>query len=290
MRPEVLSSGELELEVFPLIGGAIGGLSVSGQHIFRKARSKEVLDCDPSLMGAFPMVPYCNRIKDGSFWFNGQFIQLEKDFDMQTNSIHGIGWKREWSVESRSSNELRISYKHDGKDWPWRFLSKQYFQLQPDRLVYELSVVNSDRSDMPAGLGLHPFFPESKHARVTAKFQGCWNCTDEGLPSEFSVLKQPDQFSGALTMSEIELDHVYVGLRSGIKVKWDSRPYSLNLVHTKDAHALVIYSPTKEDFFCIEPVSHLPNVINMGRSSGSMSILKPGDSLSMRIVFILIKE
>ena len=46
-----------------------------------------------------------------------------------------------------------------GHDWPWKFYSEQYFGLEPDRLNYELSISNTDSSAMPAGLGLHPFFP-----------------------------------------------------------------------------------------------------------------------------------
>jgi len=290
MGSEVLRCGELELEIFPLIGGAIGGFSASGQDILRKAEAEAVFNCDPGLMSGFPMVPYCNRIEDGSFWFNGQLVQLEKNFDMKTNSIHGIGWKREWSIGDRSSNGLRIYYEHDGKDWPWRFFSEQHFQLEPDRLLYELSIANSDRSEMPAGLGLHPFFPESEQARVKCVFAGCWNCNDRGLPSTFRVLTPSEQFSGDRTMNEIELDHDYVGLRSNVRIEWECRPYSLTLLSPKDTHAHVVYSPIKEDFFCIEPVSHLPNVINMNGSSGNMTILKPGESLSIRIVFIVSKE
>ena len=290
MGSEVLCNGELELEVFPFIGGAIGAFSFGGQDLLRKASAEAISQCDPGLMGAFPMLPFCNRIENGRFKFGGRWVQLERNFDHRTNSIHGIGWKREWSVEFRSSDSLRLSYEHDAKNWPWKFVSRQNFQLEPDRLIYDLSIINSDQSDMPAGLGLHPFFPDSQNARVTGVFDGCWNCSHRGVPSEFRLLGTSEALSGETTMSEIELDHVYVGLRSDIEVRWDSRPYYLTLLSSNENHAHVIYSPIGEDFFCIEPVSHLPNVINMDESAGNMSILKPGESLSIQIVFIVSEE
>ena len=290
MKSQVLRSGELQLEVFPSIGGCIGAFSTSGQDLFRKASADAISQCDPGLMGAFPMLPYCNRIENGRFWFGGRWIQLEKNFDNRTNSIHGIGWKQGWSVECASSEALTLSYEHDGRDWPWRFVSQQHFQLEHDRLIYDLSITNADRNEMPAGLGLHPFFPESKKARVTGLFDGCWNCSDRGVPSDFQVLGPREGLSGEATMSEVGLDRVYVGLRSDIEVRWDNRPYYLTLLSPKEAHAHVIYSPVGEDFFCIEPVSHLPNVINMNQTAGNMSILNPGESLSIQIVFIVVEE
>ena len=52
----------------------------------------------------------------------------------------------------------------------------------------------------------------------------------------------------------------------------------------------VVYSPSKGDFFCIEPISHLPNVINMEERAGKMQVLEPGDSMPICQTFIVFKE
>lgn len=79
-------------------------------------------------------------------------------------------------------------------------------------------------------VGLHPFFPASGQARVRGLFDGCWNCDDQGLPYRFSLIDEPDPLSGNLTMAEVELDPIYVGSRSDIKVRWDSRSYALTVL------------------------------------------------------------
>ena len=43
-------------------------------------------------------------------------------------------------------------------------------------------------------------------------------------------------------------------------------------------------------FFCVEPISHLPNVINMDEQAGTMKVLEPGDSMSIRQTFVILKE
>ena len=290
MQIEFLQSGDIRLEVCPAAGGSITKFSVEGQDILRPASEEAIEQRDPGLMSAFPMVPYCNRIANGLFWFEGRQIQLEKNFEPELCSIHGLGWQRAWSVEHKSMALLKLSYDHDGHDWPWKFYSEQCFRLEPDRLNYELSISNADSSTMPAGLGLHPFFFEQRLARMSCLFQGRWQCNSEGLPNHFVVRVEPDQFDGSKTMSEFDLDHVYTSLNSDICLKWDNHKYGLSLLKSDGNFAYVVYSPPEGDFFCVEPVSHLPNVINMDEQAGTMRALEPGDSMSICQTFIVLKE
>ena len=80
MQIEFLQSGDIRLEVCPAAGGSITKFSVGGQDILRPASKEAIEQRDPGLMSAFPMVPYCNRIANGLFWFEGRQIQLEKNF------------------------------------------------------------------------------------------------------------------------------------------------------------------------------------------------------------------
>ena len=290
MQIEFLQSGDIRLEVCPAAGGSITKFSVEGQDILRPASEEAIEQRDPGLMSAFPMVPYCNRIANGLFWFEGRQIQLEKNFEPELCSIHGLGWQRAWSVEHKSMALLKLSYDHDGHDWPWKFYSEQCFRLEADRLNYELSISNADSSAMPAGLGLHPFFFEQRLARMSCLFQGRWQCNSEGLPNHFVLRVEPDQFDGSKTMSEFDLDHVYTSLNSDICLNWDNHKYGLSLLKSDGNFAYVVYSPPEGDFFCVEPVSHLPNVINMDEQAGTMRALEPGDSMSICQTFIVLKE
>ena len=287
---EFLQSGDIRLEVCPAAGGSITRFSIEGQDILRPASEEAIKNRDPGLMAAFPMVPYCNRIAHGSFWFEGRQIQLKKNFEPELCSIHGLGWQRAWSIEHKNMVSLKLSYDHDGHDWPWKFHSEQFFRLEPDRLNYELSISNADSSAMPAGLGLHPFFFEQRLARMSCLFQGRWQCSSEGLPSHFVERVESDQFDASKAMSQFDLDHVYTSLNSDICLKWDNQKYGVSLLKSEGNFGYVVYSPPDGDFFCVEPISHLPNVINMDEQAGTMRVLEPGDSMSMCQTFVILKE
>ena len=91
-------------------------------------------------------------------------------------------------------------------------------------------------------------------------------------------------------MSQYDLDHVYTEPKSNLRLKWDNQKYGISLLKSDGTFGYVVYSPPTGDFFCAEPVSHLRNVINMDEQAGTMKVLEPGDSMSMRQTFVILKE
>ena len=73
----ILSSTHLELELSPCIGGSISRLSylAAGEprSILRECHTplENVLDA-----ASFPLVPFVNRVRDGSFSFRGRSVSL----------------------------------------------------------------------------------------------------------------------------------------------------------------------------------------------------------------------
>src|SRR5882757_74109 len=50
---------------------------------------------------------------------------------------------------------------------------------------------------------------------------------------------------------------------------------------------LQVYTPTGADFFCVEPVNHVPDAINCSRlpDDQAMSELAPGETLNCQMIF-----
>ena len=86
------------------------------------------------------------------------------------------------------------------------------------------------------------------------------------------------------------MDHVYKTLNSDLCLKWDNQNYGLSLLKSEGTFGYVVYSPPKDDFFCVESISHLPNVINMDEQAGTMKVLEPGHSMSICQTFVILKE
>ena len=70
---------------------------------------------------SFLMVPYSNRIADGSFTFAGECHQLQNG---EQYAIHGDVRKRAWHVEEQQPHRLICSFssaEYNDINWPWPF-------------------------------------------------------------------------------------------------------------------------------------------------------------------------
>ncbi len=66
---------------------------------------------DPYATAGFPLVPYSNRIGNGSFEWRGKCMTLARNFPPEPHAIHGVGFERAWQVRSRSADSA-----HSGAD------------------------------------------------------------------------------------------------------------------------------------------------------------------------------
>ena len=81
-------------------------------------------------------------------------------------------------------------------------------------------------------------------------------------------------------------DSIYTGLIKDIGLRWDSKKYGLKFISSDEIFGCVINTPVEQDYFCVEPITHLPNVINMNEQAGTMLKLEPGGSMSICHTFI----
>ena len=91
-------------DLYPQVGGSIGGWTVQGQAMLRTASAASVASLDPFGMASFPLVPYSNRIGNGEFEWGDNIVTLARNFPPEPHAIHGVGFQRPWQVHSRSGN------------------------------------------------------------------------------------------------------------------------------------------------------------------------------------------
>src|SRR6188474_1847559 len=85
-RPEdalLLRSGELELELWPSMGGSVAAFAwkQGGRRIdlMRPATLRALRERDARELTSFPLFPFSNRVKDGRFSFQGRPIELARN-------------------------------------------------------------------------------------------------------------------------------------------------------------------------------------------------------------------
>ncbi|MGP2407980.1 aldose epimerase family protein, partial [Listeria monocytogenes] len=82
--------------------------------------------------------------------------------------LHGWAWQRPWTVALVSSDRAVLTLEQAAGEWPWSWRAEQHFAVRPDGLRIELKLYNIDRRPMPAGVGLHPYFPATASTRLKA--------------------------------------------------------------------------------------------------------------------------
>jgi aldose 1-epimerase len=265
-----LTSGAASCQVAPGAGGAIAGFwwESNGRRIdwLRPASPAALARGDAQGMGCFPLVPYGNRIRDARFFFCGREIVESPADVVQRHAIHGHGWRQGWIVAERREDRLVLEYEHPADAWPWSYRARQCFELRPDALEISLELENLSEGLMPAGLGLHPYFPRTPEARIAARTAEVWLTDAEVMPTERTSVPLGWELSQGRRVADLALDNVFSGWDGEAVVTWPERAARLRLGATQPLLSfLVVYTPPGRDFFCVEPASHVTDAVNLAR-------------------------
>jgi aldose 1-epimerase len=89
---------------------------------------------------------------------NGREIVLPADPAAPPHAHHGHGWRRPWRLVESTESVVEMELRHSPDAWPWAYVATQRITLIDGGAEIDLSVTNLSDEDMPAGLGLHPYF------------------------------------------------------------------------------------------------------------------------------------
>jgi aldose 1-epimerase len=299
-----LSSGDLRLTLVPGLGGSIAAFYRSWHdgdvdrctHWLRPASEVSLASGELLKMASFPLLPFCNRLRDGRADFEGRSIRFQPNHPdgESRHPLHGIGWQRPWRVLASSSTAASLALDFTASaEWPWSFSAKQDIVLAPDRLGLTLTLTNTDTVAMPAGIGQHPYFPHTAGARLMSVTQGMWRTDPEVMPTGF--VPGPGGAVGALAdglcLADLELDNNFTGWQRSALIEWpaDQQGPARRLTMTAESPLdyFVVYSPRGADYFCAEPVSQCTDWLNLMTTHPAAALggarLAPGESLSARI-------
>ncbi|WP_296743286.1 aldose 1-epimerase [Mesorhizobium sp.] len=280
------------VEIAPAAGGAVAS--------YRWRRNGQVLDWlrpadagalarrDVGAMGCFPLVPYSNRIRGGRFAFAGQTVQLPTGAD-DPHYEHGHGWRKPWTVEEHGADTAILRYRHAADAWPWSYIAEQAIGLAQGCLTIRISLSNLSDAPMPAGFGLHPYFPATPWTHVRADVTGMWETDAEVLPTRHLPPPAGANPATGFDVAETAFDTVFTGWSRRARITWPDEGRLLDIEAEAPLDFLVLYTPPGEPFFCAEPVSNITDAFNQPGDSGDNTgcmVLGPGETRSATVRFM----
>lgn len=256
-----LRAGALEAVLQPGIGGSIVRFDrVVGPHRQPLLRGADGAISDVLDAGSFPMVPYVNRIRGGTFACDGQTITLPRNKSDDASPMHGQGWRAAWEVLSEGPQHASLTYHHAADAWPWEYLAAQHFTLDEQGLSLELTCCNLSPLRMPCGLGFHPYYPCNGETVLDTAVASAWTIDADVLP----VGNVPATGRYDLKARRIcgqSLDNGFDGWSGTAAITWPGEAASLRM-SSPDAGRFQVYSPAQGGLFVAEPVQNANAALN----------------------------
>lgn len=288
-RIERLRSERLTLEILPDLGASILSLrAASGLPVLRPVEAGEVETS--SQCACFTLLPFSNRIRDARFTFQGEEVRLRvttKDGLTQ----HGDVRNRPWPVTRPAENRLLCEFDsraHPDLNWPWAFTARVEYILHGPHLDISVTLTNADTREMPAGLGLHPYFArrpdgagDGEDPALSFDAPLTYDTDERQLPLGAAREATPaEAFRQPTPVGERQIDQTFTAWDGVARLAWEHRA----LVLTADnvfSHLVVFTAP--DGSLALEPVSHATDAFNLaarGVSGTDARTLIPGQSLA----------
>jgi aldose 1-epimerase len=292
----VLSSGETTVVVAPEVGGSIAAYygvvhertSPRVLHWLRPATRDALAAADPLRMASFPLFPYCNRIRDARFEFDGRVIDLGGDGNGYAHALHGHAWRRPWRVGARTASSVELHFEHvpasDVRgDWPFRYRATQRIELTGDALRVTLAAQSLSDRPMPFGMGHHPYYPRTASTLITAEVEQMWHADREVLPTHLGPHPAVDALRHGMKADAFDLDNNFSGWTRRATIAWPDEHRRLTMTADAPFDHLVVFAPANEAQLCVEPVTNTTDCFNAKRGARELAgfrVLRPGDAIS----------
>jgi aldose 1-epimerase len=246
--------------------------------------SERALADDNALDSAcYPLVPFSNRIENGCLHFGGREYHLTPNFPDHPHPLHGHACWRSWELAATDGAAATLAFAYQGPDYPSAYQAEEKFRLLDDGLECKLSVKNTGREAMPAGIGFHPFFPKTPCTKIRVPLGGMWLLRPDGIPRGHGAVPPEWDFGELRELGPVVLDHCFSGWDRSARIEWPKRGLAVRMTATPPFGHAVIYTPPGQDFFCVEPVSNANDAFNMaarGVPDTGTVVLAPGEVLA----------
>jgi len=254
MKSNIIESKDLFLEIAPEMGASIINFKDKKKNIdiFRPfPKKKKFSRYNSYFSGYFATVPYFGAIQKNSFLKKNKYISLPRTHILEPDTIHGEGWVSKWKINKITKDSLELTFRHDGKkSYPYAYRATQLFKLFKNKLIISITIENLDKSSFECGIGFHPWFFISKFSKLYS------DSFDHLKEKKNNIYMQSKMTKNKyLDLNKYKIDETFLNWKGKAKLVINKN-VSLLIKNKKNIGNLHVYTPPKENFFCVEPVTN----------------------------------
>jgi len=272
------------------IGGGLRTYSAAGRDLLDGYGANEMSSSGRGQV----LLPWPNRIKDGSYEFEGQRHQLPINDVPEQDAIHGLVRWAAWSVAEREPHRVVMRHRiHPQPGYPFALDVDIEYLLSGEGLRVRTTATNVGAGPCPYGCGAHPYLRvgTQKVDSLTLRAPGrtVLFSDERGIPVGSEPVEGTDyDFRAARWIAGTRLDNAFTDLErdgdglarvslsepdnaSGLTL-WVDESYPYLMLFTGDP-----LPDVARRSLAVEPMTCPPNAFRTGES---LARLEPGSSFT----------
>ncbi len=270
-----LHAGDWTADLAPEDGAGLTALRLAGRDVLMPAPQGRRLG---GPFGAFWMIPWANRLDGGRL--DGHHLPINRE--QEGTAIHGLSRDRGWDVQTAAPDRVVLVQSVDAA--PYRYDALLVVGLSPAGLLLDLTITNAGDAPMSFGAGWHPWFVRPAGTRLA--FRATHRCVHDQRCMPVSAEPSSGLDGGEEVL--LGLDTHFPGWDGVARLEWPGLALRLDATGAL-ATNLQVFAPRDRSVLCVEPSSHLPDVVNRPAMAGfgPMRMLDPGAALAGTITLAL---
>jgi aldose 1-epimerase len=272
------------------VGGGLRTYSIGGRELLDGYGADEMSSSGRGQV----LIPWPNRLQDGSYEFNGASYQLPLNEPERRNAIHGLVRWSAWSATEREPHRVvmeHILYPQPG--YPFFLGISIEYALSNNGLQVRTTATNLGTQSCPYGSGAHPYLTLGTATIdgliLQAPGQTVLRSDERGLPILREAVEGTDyDFRQPKRVGPIKLDNAFTDLErdadglARVELRDSDRDSKISLWVDQAYPYLMLFSGDplpnlRRRSLAVEPMTCPPNAF---RTGDGLIRLEPGASFT----------
>lgn len=272
-----LETSRLRLDLRPEEGACVWSMDFLGGSGWQPVLVPDTGKTEGALnSGLFWMLPFANRARQNRL----HGVQIAPN-TQEPLALHGSAWLHAWTVETISDGSVQLSLScHEPLPLP--FSARLHLHLDGATFQAQVQVRNEATYSIPAGLGVHPYFPSLPQTTVQFEATHLYLEGPDHLPTDAITLPPELDFSAGAPLPRSRRNNAYGGWKGQARIRQPELGYELMMQAQGGMRELMLYAAPGLSRFALEPQTHTSGATleEVPLPQVGLAILQPGQVLS----------